>query len=85
MRRGHPYCRRRTARRCLRHEEADLFNDKWVISTPTDEMDPEKVKFIEDAWTKAGAKDQSDVAPNFTMLYLRFRSAICRTFLPTHW
>lgn len=34
----------------------DLFNDKWVISTPTDEMDPEKVKFIEDAWTKAGAK-----------------------------
>ena len=38
------------------YADKDLFNDKWVISTPTPEMDPEKVKFIEEGWAKAGAK-----------------------------
>lgn len=40
------------------YASADLFDKKAVISTPTDGMDQDAVNFIEEAWTKAGAKVQ---------------------------
>ncbi len=43
----------------VRYASADLFDDKKIISTPTEDMDPEVVRFMEDGWTKAGGIVQS--------------------------
>lgn len=46
------------------YARADLFDEKAVISTPTEGMDPDAVEFMENAWTKAGAKVQR-MTPEF--------------------
>ena len=38
------------------YASADLFDEKVVISTPDEGMDPKVVVFMEDAWRKAGAR-----------------------------
>lgn len=40
------------------YASADLFTEKAVISTPTEEMDEDAVRFMEEAWTKVGARVQ---------------------------
>ena len=41
------------------YASADLFDEKVVISTPDEGMDPKVVTFIEEAWRKAGARVQA--------------------------
>ena len=43
----------------VEYASGSLFDEKIVISTPAEGMDPKVVSFIEDCWTKAGAKIQT--------------------------